>query len=182
MSDNIAMPVIVGLAIGIAFVTLFAFTFHSITPIPIIHNKPPPPLPEIKMMYSGSEYTAQATTFGWERDMLYIGNVSDVLSYQNNTVKMKQDATLDFTVSIYNDTASALPVKAVYVYEYPTNDFAGILQRLDEDETGYNNSSTNGSNNVYMVDLENGDYYLRVNYQSDSGSVSYYFRVSVDMP
>jgi hypothetical protein len=133
-------------------------------------------------MYRGSEYAAQATTFGWERDMLYVGNVSDVLSYQNNTVKMKQNATLDFTVNIYNDAASALPVKAVYIYEYPTNDFAGILQRLDADETGNNNSTTNASNNVYLVDLENGDYYLRVNYQSDSGSVSYYFRVSVDMP
>jgi hypothetical protein len=115
-------------------------------------------------------------------DVLYIRNVSDALSYQNTAAKMQQGGMLGFLIDIYNDTASPMPIKVVYVYNYPTNDFEGILERLDKDEMSMNNSTTVGNDNVYLVDLEKENYYLRANYQTDSGSTSYYFRVSVDIP
>jgi hypothetical protein len=187
VNNSPVLPAIAGLTIGVVFIALFAHAFQSLAPITeILHNPQlqiPPPRPEIKMIYNDTEYVAQAVTFSWGRDMLYIGNVSDTLSSQNTTAKMQQGGLLGFLVDIYNDTASPMPIKAVYVYDYPTNDFEGILERLDKDEKSINNNSTSdGNDNVYLVDLEKGNYYLRANYQTDSGSASYYFRVSVDIP
>ena len=179
MTDNATFPVSVGLAVGIAFVTLFAFAFQSITPIPIIHIKPPPPLPEIRMIYNGSGYAAQAETFGWGGDMLYTGNVSNILSYQNATLDIKQNTTTIAFAIIINNNATELPVKGVYVYEYPSNDFDGELLRLDNSDSSGSVNDHSDRNNTFLINLEKGDYYLRANYQSDVGSVSYYFRISV---
>jgi hypothetical protein len=96
-------------------------------------------------------------------DVLYIRNVSDALSYQNTAAKMQQGGMLGFLIDIYNDTASPMPIKVVYVYNYPTNDFEGILERLDKDEMSMNNSTTVGNDNVYLVDLEKGNNLIRAN-------------------
>ena len=62
---------------------------------------------------------------------------------------------------------------SVYIYQYPSNDFEGMLQEIDG----------SGNRTSFIVDkLAEGDYYLRVNHQNQKnggGSVSYYFKVRI---
>jgi hypothetical protein len=181
-NGSLAAPIIAGLAAGIAFVILFTLIFSDIAPIiGPIYTQDIVPFPQIVLIdENGSHYAGNITTFRWGRgDSLFIGNISDAFGYdeEETTIALENGSTINFIARDYYDGNATrmtyqLPM-SVYIYQYPSDDFEGMLQEIDG----------SGNRTSFIVDkLAEGDYYLRVNHQNQEnggGSVSYYFKVRI---
>lgn len=164
---TLEIPTLVGLIVGVAFIIVISTIFNSVTPI-----VPPTfsfaPLPEVVMIYNGTEYTGQTGSYIWGGTTLYAPKPDlDLLQF----IEVANNINGSVIQFVEKNPTSEPPTR-VDLYVYDLQDAPAAIFERDENYDIYGNA-------FVVDDIDEGDYYLRVFYNGGDGYVSYYFGIHV---
>jgi len=177
---NIATaPVIAGLAVGIAFVVLFSYSF-AYEQVPRL----PPKSPTLVLVYEGKEYVGVPGSYGWSNGRTAVN--ADVLVdlLREQVIELKNGSTISFIskdeyITKQPDVLQVLAAKTGQNFTYKGFDPAITLEHV------VTNRDPEPAGNVFLVDLDDGQYVLNVHAgwspekNKLTGGVDYFFKTTI---
>jgi hypothetical protein len=171
-------PVIAGLAVGIAFIVLFSYSF-AFEQVPALPSKSP----ALILVYEGREYVGVPGSYGWSNGRPVMNADVSVDLEPQQVIELKNSSTISFVtkddyITRQPDVFQVLAAETGQNFTYSGFDPAITLEQVID-----HRDPDPSNNNVFLVNLDDGHYVLMVHagwspeQNKLTGGVSYFFKI-----